>query len=409
MFESLTEKLQGTFSKLRGRGKLSDSDIDGALREVRLALIAADVNYGIVKKFTEDVKARAMGQEVMQSLTPGQQVVKIVNEEMVSLMGGESSGITTASDGPTILVLAGLQGSGKTTMAGKLARRYAKEGKKPLLVAADIEGDRREGRIRIGAAIDPSELDAFGGDVERIETLRWDKHRNDLLLRVERRLGGIELAVTESRPEPGPATTAALLDRARDTRLSDLGWSDSARQLQNRLGFLRHHHSDNWPAVDDEVLLESIEDWLPGFLPNASRRADLRAVDMGMVLSTFVNFDQHTDLGRLAPTSTKIPSGRSVNLSYDTVEPPKVSARVQELYGTAETPSILDGKMAITFEMLSPAGRPIQVTSDLAGFWQGSWAEVRKEMAAKYPKHNWPADPTTATPAKPNERPKRGR
>ena len=96
MFESLTEKLQGAFSKLRGRGKLSDSDIDGALREVRLALIAADVNYGIVKKFTEDVKVRAMGQEVMQSLTPGQQVVKIVNEEMVSLMGGESSGITSS-------------------------------------------------------------------------------------------------------------------------------------------------------------------------------------------------------------------------------------------------------------------------------------------------------------------------
>lgn len=138
MFESLTEKLQGAFDKLRGRGKLSDSDIDGALREVRLALIAADVNYGIVKKFTEDVKVRAMGQEVMQSLTPGQQVVKIVNEEMVRLMGGESVGIATASDGPTILVLTGLQGSGKTTMAGKLARRFVKEGRKPLLVAADI-------------------------------------------------------------------------------------------------------------------------------------------------------------------------------------------------------------------------------------------------------------------------------
>ena len=138
MFESLTEKLQGAFDKLRGRGKLSDSDIDGALREVRLASLAADVNYGIVTKFTEDVKVRAMGQEVMQSLTPGQQVVKIVNEEMVNLMGGETSGITTASDGPTILVLAGLQGSGKTTMAGKLARRFTKEGRKPLLVAADI-------------------------------------------------------------------------------------------------------------------------------------------------------------------------------------------------------------------------------------------------------------------------------
>ena len=138
MFESLTEKLQSTFSKLRGRGKLSESDINDALRDVRLALIAADVNYGIVKKFTQDLTARAIGQEVMQSLTPGQQVIKIVNEEMVALMGGESSDISTAANGPTILVLAGLQGSGKTTAAGKLARRFNKEGKHPLLVAGDV-------------------------------------------------------------------------------------------------------------------------------------------------------------------------------------------------------------------------------------------------------------------------------
>ena len=138
MFESLTEKLQSTFSKLRGRGKLSESDINDALRDVRLALIAADVNYGIVKKFTQDLTARAIGQEVMQSLTPGQQVIKIVNEEMVALMGGESSDISTAANGPTILALAGLQGSGKTTAAGKLARRFNKEGKHPLLVAADV-------------------------------------------------------------------------------------------------------------------------------------------------------------------------------------------------------------------------------------------------------------------------------
>lgn len=138
MFESLTEKLQGAFSKIRGRGKLSESDINDALREVRLALIAADVNYGIVKKFTEDLKTRAIGQEVMRSLTPDQQVIKIVNEEMVALMGTEVVRIATATDGPTIIVMAGLQGSGKTTAAGKLARRYAKEGRKPLLVAGDV-------------------------------------------------------------------------------------------------------------------------------------------------------------------------------------------------------------------------------------------------------------------------------
>jgi signal recognition particle subunit SRP54 len=137
MFENLTERLQDAFKRLRGRGKLSEADIDAALREVRLALLEADVNYRVVRSFTEDIKARSIGQEVMRSLTPGQQVIKIVHEEMIKLMGSEASKITMSSDGPTILALAGLQGSGKTTVAGKLARRFSKEGRNPLLVAAD--------------------------------------------------------------------------------------------------------------------------------------------------------------------------------------------------------------------------------------------------------------------------------
>ena len=138
MFEGLTSRLQDAFKKLRGKGKLTESDIDLAMHEVRLALLEADANYKVVRKFIEDVKARAIGQEVMQSLTPAQQVIKIVNEEMIALMGNTSSRISISPDGTTIIVLAGLQGSGKTTAAGKLARRYAKEGRSPLLVAADI-------------------------------------------------------------------------------------------------------------------------------------------------------------------------------------------------------------------------------------------------------------------------------
>ena len=138
MFESLTERLQNTFKKLRGKGKLSESDINDGLREVRLALLEADVNYKVVKDFTAGIKARAIGQEVMRSLTPGQQVVKVVNEELVKLMGTEVTRLSMSSDGLTILLLAGLQGSGKTTAAGKLARRFTKDGKTPLLVAADV-------------------------------------------------------------------------------------------------------------------------------------------------------------------------------------------------------------------------------------------------------------------------------
>ncbi len=138
MFEGLTNRLQEAFKKLRGKGKLTESDIEEALREVRVALLEADVNYKVVKKFTEDLKTRAIGQEVLRSLTPAQQVIKIVNEEMINLMGSTSSKIAMSSDGITTIVLAGLQGSGKTTIAGKLARRFLKEGRNPLLVAADV-------------------------------------------------------------------------------------------------------------------------------------------------------------------------------------------------------------------------------------------------------------------------------
>jgi len=138
MFEGLAGRLQDAFKKLGGKGKLSEADIEEALREVRVALLEADVNYKVVRKFTEDVKVRAIGQEVFQSLTPAQQVIKIVNEEMISLMGSTSSKINMSTDGITVIALAGLQGSGKTTAAGKLARRFVHEGRSPLLVAADI-------------------------------------------------------------------------------------------------------------------------------------------------------------------------------------------------------------------------------------------------------------------------------
>ena len=137
-FEGLAEKLQNTFKKLRGKGKINEKDLKEALREVRLALLEADVNYKVVKDFISKIKDRAIGYEVMESLTPGQQVIKIVKEEMTELMGGTQTKIVFSSKPPTIIMLVGLQGAGKTTTAGKLAGLLAKQGKKPLLVACDI-------------------------------------------------------------------------------------------------------------------------------------------------------------------------------------------------------------------------------------------------------------------------------
>lgn len=137
-FENLSDKLKGTFSKLKGKGVLTEKDIDQALREVKLALLEADVNFKVVKEFVHDVKEKALASDVLQSLTPGQQVIKIVNDQLVELMGGTNSRLTFSPSGFTVILMVGLQGTGKTTTCGKLAAFLKKKGKKPMLVACDI-------------------------------------------------------------------------------------------------------------------------------------------------------------------------------------------------------------------------------------------------------------------------------
>ena len=138
IFEGLSERLQDTFKKLRGHGKLTEDDVNEAMRDVRMALLEADVNFKVVKDFVKKVKERAIGQEVLETLTPAQVVIKIVNEELTALMGGTQSKLNISSVPPTIIMMVGLQGAGKTTTAGKLALSLRKQGKHPLLVADDI-------------------------------------------------------------------------------------------------------------------------------------------------------------------------------------------------------------------------------------------------------------------------------
>ena len=149
MFEDLTIKLEGIFKKLRGRGKLSEANIKDALKEVRRALLEADVNYKVVKEFINQTEAKAIGQEVLRSITPGQQIIRIVNEELTTLLGKERMGVKFSAQPPTVFMLVGLQGSGKTTACGKLARYYRKKGRFPLLVAADVYRPAAKDQLKI--------------------------------------------------------------------------------------------------------------------------------------------------------------------------------------------------------------------------------------------------------------------
>lgn len=155
MFESLTEKLESIFKKLRSRGLLKEEDVDAALKEVRFALLEADVNFRVVKDFIQKVKEKAVGKEVLESLTPGQQVIKIVNDELCALLGGAHSKIFLSPNPPTIIMMVGLHGSGKTTTSAKLARLFKKEGRRPMLVAADLQRPAAiEQLITLGSQID---------------------------------------------------------------------------------------------------------------------------------------------------------------------------------------------------------------------------------------------------------------
>lgn len=212
MFSELSEKLEGALKRIRGHGKISEKNVTDALKDVRIALLEADVNYKVVKRFTEDVKAKALGAEVLRSITPGQQFVKIVFEELRDLMGEGAKEIALAPEPPTVVMMVGLQGSGKTTASAKLARRFRRKGKNGLLVAADIYRP---------AAIDQLETLAKAVPVE----IYYEKDNEDAVGIVER---GLQLA-RKRMFDYAIADTAGRLHI--DERMMD-----ELRQIKERIG-----------------------------------------------------------------------------------------------------------------------------------------------------------------------------
>lgn len=187
MAASLSERLQDIFSKLKGKGKLSESDVNAALREIRVALLEADVNYKIAKDFCTRIKDRAIGAEVMQSLTPGQQVVKIVNEELTALMGGGQAKLTVSPKPPTVILMVGLQGSGKTTSSGKIALYLKGQGKRPLLAAADVYRPAAIKQLEVLGEKTGIPVFSLGDKISPVEISRQAldharKHGNDYLI-----------------------------------------------------------------------------------------------------------------------------------------------------------------------------------------------------------------------------------
>ena len=257
-----------------------------------------------------------------------------------------------------------------------------------FVVAADLDGNRKDARIRIGGAVDGADvLSIFSNQIVEHSAIVWDPDRDDVVARVERSLGQVRLG-TVDRPAPaGPQTEKLLRNRLRRDGVGLLDWTESAQRLRARLDFLHRHRPDEWPDVGDRTLLDAID------LTDVTSRRQLAALDVEALLRSMIPPERYRDLDRLAPPAIALRSGRRVPVDYD-ADPPAIASKVQDFFGQTTTPTVLDGQVRLVAMLLSPALRPVQVTSDLEGFWTGSWREVRKEMAGRYPKHDWPEHPT---------------
>ncbi len=262
-----------------------------------------------------------------------------------------------------------------------------------FVVAADVDARRGSTRLRRAAAVDLDVIAlVLGDDVEVESHLTWDKSRDDLVQKVVRKVGSMRIDERDLEPVPGTATTEALLERVRATQMKVLG-DGGAPELRSRIAFLRHHLGDAWPETSTEHMIATAHEWLSPYLAGATSKSHLAGISVSMVLQTELGWDKSSDLDGLAPATFSPPKGRPVAVNYGDPDAPTVAVRVQHLYGLTTHPSVLRGAVPIRLQLLSPADRPIQITSDLPAFWKGSWADVRKDMAGRYPKHDWPVDP----------------
>jgi ATP-dependent helicase HrpB len=249
----------------------------------------------------------------------------------------------------------------------------------------------------LAAPITLSEIEArFADKIEDRDAVTFDAASASLRARRSRRLGAIALA-EQTKPVTPDADTAHIFAQGLIALgLARLPWTKATLQFRNRVSFLRRAEGDEWPDLTDAGLGRTATEWLDPLLADKTARGDIGADELSDAVMNLLPWKLRQRLDAEAPTHFSAPSGSSVPIDYEAEEGPKLSIRVQELFGLARHPSIAGGRVPLLIELLSPAHRPVQVTRDLPGFWRGSYAQVKAEMRGRYPRHPWPDDPLTA-------------
>ncbi len=299
--------------------------------------------------------------------------------------------------------------------------------KSPYLVAAHLNADSNtnsykgpdkkygEGTIYLAAPVTAHALREHLADhIQVHDSVRWDTQQQVVIARREERLGELILA-TQSLDNANPdalhqiqgALRKVMLEGVRRMGPGILGalpWTREAREWQARVLSLRHwcppsdNEGDSWPDISDTHLEATLEDWLEPYLDGITRRDHLTRLDMLALLQNHLDWQKRARLDEGAPTHLTVPSGSHLRLIYTPGEAPVLAVKLQEMFGLADTPRVAWGRIAVTLHLLSPGQRPIQITQDLRGFWDRTYAEVKKELKGRYPKHPWPDDPWNATP-----------
>jgi ATP-dependent helicase HrpB len=269
-----------------------------------------------------------------------------------------------------------------------------KLGKSPLLAVADLELAGTEARIRMAAPLDRAVLESrFPERLVREEGAAFDPRAGAVVARRRLRFGPLVLEEA-TIPHADPAAVAEELAKAAASRsFRDLNWTDAASQTRARLGWMHRLAPEEWPDVSDAALAATATEWLAPWLSGLTKLSELKGLDAIGILRALVPHAQQRALDAALPVRVELPKGRSAAIDYSG-EVPRLEARAQWLFGMASLPPLAGGRIPLQVALLSPAGRPVAVTADLPGFWHGAWADVRKDMRGRYPKHDWPEDPS---------------
>lgn len=275
------------------------------------------------------------------------------------------------------------------------------------LVVASLGGHAAQRHVRIfmAAALDITLLQKHLPEVlSTRDTLEWDPRRESLVAERQQRIGAL-ICSRQALPALDPLERSrALCEVVRKQGLNLLHWPPSLRQWQARVALLRQLDlvetgASDWPDLSDTALLDTLEQWLAPYLDRVRRLSHFADLDLSAMLSALLPWPLPRQLDEWAPTHWRVPTGSQIRIDYSE-SPPILAVRLQEMFGSADTPRIAQGRQALQLHLLSPAQRPVQITQDLAGFWQGSYADVKKDMKGRYPKHYWPDDPLQAEPTR---------